>query len=946
MKAKHFATQLRACALVLGVWLGGQVTHAATTVDIPTNVVVTAAKRMGINLGFHTYYDSRLIMKELAFRNPGFEGQQYQSVVRVASGTATSCVDDTAFGGWTNGFWDGASYEFVWGAARGRTGTVAGYTRPPSQTTGSGYNFADSSTTPAAGDYFVLRKVWNTAPETGWTTSGTNFAITPELADLPPDTAGRQALHVASTSSPANFSLTANADTYPGQNFLLLNGRFRVTFKAKSRAGTQALNVVVRRTATYLNTNVTLTAAWTTYALDFNAAEVGSAPGGLSLQFNLYTAFDALLDDVSFTQVDSDAGNPTAYRDAVVNALKLYRPGILRGWQEPHGESLDNQLAPPLGRRRAGFTLYGTAQANLQYGWHEFLELCEHVGAEPWLVVPITFSTQEMAGLIEYLTGPTNTPYGARRAARGHPAPWTDVLPKIHLEFGNEAWNGFTYFGGVMTQSVPYGNRAGELFATARAATGFVSNKFDLVLGAHAPETVRNLNIHNACTNHDSLTVDGYFYTRVDSFANNEELFSPLLAQPEEFVRAGYMLTNYLNLRASSRPVALSSYEGNLNTTQGAITNSQAALDTLTPSLGVGLAVSHDLLLKLRHLAMRDQCLFSLGGYTTSIGSGSRIWGVTRDMGVSDRKRPQFLALQLINDAIGAGADVLQTSHTGDDPTWSAAGTNSLSLTTAHYISSYALAGGTNRALIVFNLHRSSALDVNFSGSNAPSGAVTLKRLTSANITDNNEDSLNVAPTTNTFSNFNPAANISLPPFSMNVFEWSTAAPVTAPAITAQPQGQVVIAGTNVTLSVTATGTAPLTYQWQRNSVNLPGATGPTLALTSVTRATTGAYVVQVSNPGGATASQPATVRVLNYPRLQPPQPLAGGGLRLLFNDHDGGALSLGDSLNFEIFVSTNLLATNWARLNLPLTVTNGMLSLDDSDTLSQRHRFYRVIER
>ena len=41
-------------------------------------------------------------------------------------------------------------------------------------------------------------------------------------------------------------------------------------------------------------------------------------------------------------------------------------------------------------------------------------------------------------------------------------------------------------------------------------------------------------------------------------------------------------------------------------------------------------------------------------------------------------------------------------------------------------------------------------------------------------------------------------------------------------AITGQPQSQTVPAGSDVTLSVTATGTAPLTYQWQFNGTNLP----------------------------------------------------------------------------------------------------------------------------
>ena len=170
--------------------------------------------------------------------------------------------------------------------------------------------------------------------------------------------------------------------------------------------------------------------------------------------------------------------------------------------------------------------------------------------------------------------------------------------------------------------------------------------------------------------------------------------------------------------------------------------------------------------------------------------------------------------------------------------------------------------------------------------------------------------------------------------------------PATPPAVTSQPTGAVVVAGSNFTFTVSASGTPPLNYQWLRNSVALPDATSATLALTSVARTNTGSYVVQITGPGGATTSQPAGLRVLNSPRLQSPLALPGGAFRLHFNDHDGGALTLGDAPNFEVWVSTNLVTTNWLRLNLPLTITNGLLTLDDADAPNHPRRFYRVLER
>src|SRR5262249_53647672 len=51
-----------------------------------------------------------------------------------------------------------------------------------------------------------------------------------------------------------------------------------------------------------------------------------------------------------------------------------------------------------------------------------------------------------------------------------------------------------------------------------------------------------------------------------------------------------------------------------------------------------------------------------------------------------------------------------------------------------------------------------------------------------------------------------------------------TTAPTT-PTIATQPSNQTVTAGQTATFSVTATGTAPLSYQWQKNAADISGAT-------------------------------------------------------------------------------------------------------------------------
>jgi plastocyanin len=85
---------------------------------------------------------------------------------------------------------------------------------------------------------------------------------------------------------------------------------------------------------------------------------------------------------------------------------------------------------------------------------------------------------------------------------------------------------------------------------------------------------------------------------------------------------------------------------------------------------------------------------------------------------------------------------------------------------------------------------------------------------------------------------------------------------VTAPSITTQPINQVITAGANVSFTVVATGTTPLTYQWQRNSVNVAGATDATLSLNVATIVQAGTYQVVVSNGAGSTTSTGASLTV------------------------------------------------------------------------------------
>lgn len=90
----------------------------------------------------------------------------------------------------------------------------------------------------------------------------------------------------------------------------------------------------------------------------------------------------------------------------------------------------------------------------------------------------------------------------------------------------------------------------------------------------------------------------------------------------------------------------------------------------------------------------------------------------------------------------------------------------------------------------------------------------------------------------------------------------ATFAPIT-PTITAQPADQNAIAGSTATLSVTANGIPPLSYQWRKNNSPIPGATSSSLRFLSTSDKDAGSYSVAITNTGGTAVSNSAVLTVL-----------------------------------------------------------------------------------
>jgi alpha-L-arabinofuranosidase len=892
-------------------------TTTATTITVTNQVLQSPVKRFGMNLGATNYYDSGQMLKNLIVNNPGFEGEIAQSMIQCGSGTAKSCTDSLNYTGWPANFWNGATYQFVYGTALGRSGTVSGYTAATSSTGGT-WTFADSGTVPSKGDFMIVRQAVPGNAVDGWSyiTGSGGSSIGTNTTDLPPGTQGLQTMLLNGLATDGGVHLYANFDSTAGQTFVQLTGTYQLSFKAKGLGpnGAGSIQVLLFRyiypQTYYINQTINLPSdpncaslgsGWYNCTLTFNGTDTGSTIGTAQLEFDTVGASSLYLDDVSLVATGTDPTNTTVFRDPVVNALEDFRPGVMRFWFNQLGESLDNMLQPQFGRQRSAYDPYIPDVSYIEYGLTEFLQLAQRVGADPWVVIPITLSNTEASNLIDYLAGSTSTVYGAKRAAAGQTAPWTSVFNTIHLEFGNEAWD--TIFdGGNMPNGTAYGTRAQSVFASMRSNPAYKAASFDLIVNGWASDSKYNpgLNtaIQNAVSNNDSFADAPYMMFTVNDpgttgAALNENLFGSEFAEAEAFVTNsgtaegianGYILQQQREVAASSNPKPYITTEFNISPRDGSMT--QAELTDLASSVGSGLAVADGMLQQLR-AGVLTQNLFELAEYnyyttnSNNVSLTANLFGAVVDMGVTDLRRGQFLAVQMANNAINtANASMLQTVQTGANPTWNQAMVQQVQLNNAHYLQSFAFNTGNQYSLILFNVNRTTALPVTFAGDNVPAGTVQSQVLTSANITDNNETSSVFAPVSSTLASFNPSMPMSLPPYSMTVLTWTapqiskvtvtnvTGTSATITWTTDVPSTGQVSYGTSTAYGSVSASTAASTTQSITITGLVPGQTYDFAVLATGAGATAGASAgntsssanVSFTTAGGFTLTAPASV--------------------------------------------------------------------------------------
>ncbi len=761
-----------------------------TTIRITDRVLVEDVQRLGINLGGDAYYSGAALVKKRTQQN--FEGTMYRQC-HFGPG-----YDERGVATWFTPSDDwrrsitGSRYTILSGPAKWTTGTVKDIVEKQYRHEGQMKPFA----------YFLLDKPMELPQENlrlgimferdrtrdgqlrrldGYWTSLQNEI---SIGDVPPGSFGCAALNLKGSAGKAHYRFGTHYQRY-GQT----NGTWQMRFWAKAKNGSPELTAGVDDR---YGQSVTLSPSdrWTKYEKAIVVDRVPEASGPKDNPHLLFVfeaaGGDVLVDDVEIWMQGDE--NPTAFRDDCVAMLRRFKPGVLRKLQMG-GSTIENTISPPL--QSVSYASQPSAKmgpyeshSRDPYSLHEMYELCEHLGCDPWYCLPGTLTREEMQQLMEYLGASADVGFGRRRGELGHPRPWTEVFDRIHVEFGNEAWNNASSYKCGGFNGPDYWQ---DLIQTAKRSPHYRANVVFHAAG-QASYAGRNEGIMNDCPSADRFSVAPYIIQRfseeevADHYDTDDKLFRWAFAWPMRRSRdpSGAMFQNHE--LAEKAGMELSIYEVNHHITHG--TGPLEPRNKLVTSIGGGVNVANNMLLMLKEHHLRTQALFSLAQHSYNAqGIGPvRLWGTALCMRAGhERYRPTFLACATANQVIGG--DLVETVHSGEQPTFEATGVFSSregveTIRDLPVIQSYAFAEGNRRGLVLVSLDTSKphpvavAFDGTVTGGKARQWLLTAEKIAANNEFESPRPQVRV--TERTLTDFQSGARLNLPPFSMLAVSWET----------------------------------------------------------------------------------------------------------------------------------------------------------------------------
>ncbi len=746
-----------------------------TTFNVTNQVAVGGTQRFGVGLGRHDQFGARQILANIV-PNPGFEPAEFGMIFLVydSNPTATKVQSDNWLQSFNNeafnigqpaGFWDGAQFEVLSGSARGRTGVVTSYTFDAGRAT---FNLSGGNQVPDVGSVMAVRKG----------ISGFDFNTLPNAKAAPgqirPGSPGTQSLSLTPAAN-NQASFQEFFDTYGNSldpsagKLLLVDGEWNLNMWAKSDANSTLRVRFARGGNVFFEKSFGLNSGWTNIQETFTGNETLQGGGALALQ--MFVDGQVLIDDIRLAR--ASYGNE-AFSGALVDALRDMRPGVLRNWGDQLGSSLDNQLATEFGRKPTGYSPKDRIASGFHYSLHDFLRLSQQVGAEPYYVIPVTWTPAELQNFVAYLAAPAGSHrYADIRAQLGQNAPWTSVFSEIHIEYGNEIWgsndNNDPYVGATFRGGIRAGEIASDRFNIMKASPFYNTQRMNFIIGGQSRFVGRQIELEANSSAHDSIGFAPY-YGQLNTFSNNAEKYNPLWAHGSELGQRGFMRENVDTLATSGNNTRPMIYEINLDFAQHFVPGN--VCNAFLTSEGAGISLPLVMLHHLQDLGIRDQVAFQLAQYSNSFrrctGEAQRLFGMMRDIEATGRKRPTFLGIELVNKAMGG--NLLVTNSTG--PAFVQQPMNGvLEPTQVPYVQAFVFQQGNRYTAVLFNVDLGQARNFTLNVPRAGSQATMYE--ISAPLNANNETNVQVQISERQINNFSRSYSTTLQPHSMVVLEWT-----------------------------------------------------------------------------------------------------------------------------------------------------------------------------
>jgi hypothetical protein len=637
-----------AAASLMAAALAG---HAAPDAQLSLGGALGDVPRIGVNLGFRTVWGAEQLMANV-LRNPGLEGAWDGALIVVARVDGAKVVDDNRWTARPGGFWAGAGFEVLSGAAAGQRGRVLGnrrdHDREPDRLT-----LSPMPASLRAGDVLSVQGLQDPAPAPLWWTEGR----VQSAADPRPGSPGRRSARLlASPGSPAALFHHLDSIGDRAGKLLPVRGPWRLALWLRSETAHSRVTLSFGRqgAAPWLQRTLSPGTGWQAVEIVFDTRDDGP-PGPLMLAIRVEQG-SVLVDDVAL----GAAAPPQAggFRTEVVDTLRALRPGYLRDWQGQLADTPANRVADPLSRRPVR---YRPGAHELQFGYSlpEFLALAAEVGARPWVVLPST-----------------STPEQARAFGRALAQGWqTHRFDEIVVEHGNEHWNAVFRPAGI-ADGRALAQVADAAFAALREGAG-PAMPLHRVIGTQYVDGAAAGRMAALSRHSEGVAVAPYFHYRQERGEALEAALDRALhedARPLHQAIAG----------TAAQGRSLDAYEVNFHTTTGSASASERDAVLASPAAGAALMRR---LLQAAEAGVRRQAVYTLAGFDTFVAGEARelvqLFGITRDLARAAHWRPTGQALAALNEVAGGSANKVACTGSGCDQ-----------------ITAIAFAGGTRWAIV------------------------------------------------------------------------------------------------------------------------------------------------------------------------------------------------------------------------------------------------------